>query len=121
MDTFQLFLVMSGGVNDPVPGQFIEIKRLLERPSPAFSNAAMFEPDPRLFGALCDALKILVLGAGGLGCELLKDLALTGFKDIHVIDMDTIDLSNLNRQFLFRNSKTSYFLLVLVLNGALFA
>ena len=46
--------------------------------------------------------KILVVGSGGIGCELVKCLSISGFKFVSIIDLDTIDISNLNRQFLFR-------------------
>lgn len=46
--------------------------------------------------------KVLVVGAGALGNEILKNLALLGIGHIFVIDFDTIELSNLTRSTLFR-------------------
>ncbi|XP_037069902.1 ubiquitin-like modifier-activating enzyme 1 isoform X3 [Pollicipes pollicipes] len=50
-------------------------------------------------------LKFFVVGAGAIGCELLKNMAMlgvgTGSGHVILTDMDLIEKSNLNRQFLF--------------------
>lgn len=46
--------------------------------------------------------RILVAGAGALGNEVVKDLALFGVGHIFVVDFDKIELSNLTRSVLFR-------------------
>lgn len=46
--------------------------------------------------------RVLVLGAGGIGCEILAELAKTREQvEVHVIDCDTIEGSNLERQLLY--------------------
>ncbi|KAI5479028.1 ubiquitin-activating enzyme E1 C [Pseudohyphozyma bogoriensis] len=109
-----------------VATDYHHVDRILTRPGPFTDESWVPGEEPQSF--LREKCKILVIGsyplipasgiaqrkliagcsrhactgAGGLGCEILANLALLGFRDIHVIDMDTIDISNLNRQFLFR-------------------
>lgn len=53
--------------------------------------------------------KEFLVGSGAIGCEMLKNWAMMGLGTgangrIFITDMDTIEKSNLNRQFLFRNT-----------------
>ena len=47
------------------------------------------------------AAHVLIVGAGGLGCPALQQLAAAGIGTITLIDSDTVDMSNLHRQVLF--------------------
>jgi adenylyltransferase/sulfurtransferase len=49
------------------------------------------------------ASKVLVVGAGAIGNEVLKNLALLGIGHVLVIDLDEIEDSNLTRSVLFRH------------------
>ncbi|RXG67118.1 Ubiquitin-like modifier-activating enzyme 1 [Armadillidium vulgare] len=81
----------------------------LNKENCAFSNnrydsqIAVFGKD---FQEKLGNLKYFVVGAGAIGCELLKNFAMMGIAGengaLYVTDMDLIEKSNLNRQFLFR-------------------
>ena len=84
-----------------------EISQFFLNQSP-LSNPG-FEPSQELMDYVTDQTRVLIIGAGGLGCELLKNLAMLGIKQIDIIDMDIIDITNLNRQFLFRQKDVGKF------------
>lgn len=96
-------MAVHAGVNEANRWKYLNHIRKTKGPFNQDDEIPEDAPDP------LEHSKILVIGAGGLGCEMLKNLAMSGFKDIHVIDMDTIDISNLNRQFLFRKNDVGKF------------
>lgn len=53
--------------------------------------------------------KVLVVGAGAIGNEVLKNLALLGIGNIFIFDRDKIEISNLSRSILFRASDKDEF------------
>ena len=49
------------------------------------------------------ASRVMVVGAGALGNEVLKNLALLGVGTVYLVDFDHIEESNLTRSVLFRH------------------
>lgn len=54
-----------------------------------------------------------MVGAGALGCEFIKTFAMVGLAcggkgQVHCTDNDNIEVSNLNRQFLFRKGNVGH-------------
>ena len=49
--------------------------------------------------------KVLVIGAGGLGCPILQYIATAGVGYIGIIDFDTIEIHNLHRQILYTENE----------------
>ena len=61
-------------------------------------SLAGFGPEAQ---AKLQVARVLVIGAGGLGCPILLYLAAAGVGHLTIIDADTVDVSNLQRQVLF--------------------
>jgi len=86
---------------------------LLIHHSPKMSDAPLFIDDDDRYSRFrliawwdqdkLSAAKILVVGAGALGNEVLKNLALLGVGQVYVVDFDGIEESNLTRSVLFRS------------------
>ena len=53
--------------------------------------------------------KVLIIGAGGLGCPLLLYLAYSGAGNLGIVDNDKIEISNLSRQVLFTKNDLGKF------------
>lgn len=88
---------------------------LSTEPTDARPIGSRYDDQIAIFGqafqqALGD-MKMFLVGAGALGCELLKSFAMMGAccggGVATVTDMDRIEVSNLNRQFLFRQADVS--------------
>ncbi|CAF0891592.1 unnamed protein product [Didymodactylos carnosus] len=78
--------------------------KLANKNSRYYSQAIVFGDE---FQQRLGESKYFVVGSGAIGCEMLKNFAMMGIGcqkngAIYVTDMDSIEKSNLNRQFLFR-------------------
>lgn len=97
--------------DETLPDDLLDPELVAPRNSRYDSQIAVFGKDMQ--DKILD-LKYFIVGAGAIGCEMLKNWALMGVGcgekgHIFVTDMDRIEKSNLSRQFLFRSSDIDKF------------
>jgi ubiquitin-activating enzyme E1 len=108
------------------PGKFTPLRQWLHHdslelvsstvPQDAASRNCRYDWQINLFGySIQEKIfkqKWFLVGAGALGCEYIKGMALMGLGakggTVHLTDMDRIEVSNLNRQFLFRRENVNH-------------
>ncbi|CAN9512024.1 unnamed protein product [Ophioblennius macclurei] len=96
---FDAFECLPEGDNQPTESEFLEKGTRYDGQVAVFGSA---------FQEKLERQNYFLVGAGAIGCELLKNFALMGLGAgegglVTVTDMDFIERSNLNRQFLFRS------------------
>lgn len=91
---------------------------LLDQSLVAPSGVSRYDSTVAVFGKdmqeKLSTLRYFMVGAGAIGCEMMKNWALMGVGcsphgHVFVTDMDRIEKSNLSRQFLFRNTDIDKF------------
>lgn len=96
---------------DGTPAEWLaDAQALMSRDT---TTAAMSSPGRRYAGQMAvlgrgfqsylATQSAFIVGAGALGCEFVKNVALMGVGTASITDMDQIEMSNLSRQFLFRS------------------
>ncbi len=80
----------------PAPQKPVHIPNLKKDRLATFEFISWWERDK------VQAARVMVVGAGALGNEVLKNLALMGVGNLFVVDFDTIEAANLSRSVLFR-------------------
>jgi molybdopterin/thiamine biosynthesis adenylyltransferase len=69
-----------------------------------FEAYSRFGRDKYRYQRRLQDVRVALLGVGGLGSHLLYDLAAAGVCDVRIVDYDTVDISNLNRQILYNEA-----------------
>ncbi len=80
----------------PSPEKPVHIPNLKKDRLATFEFISWWERDK------VQAARVMVVGAGALGNEVLKNLALMGVGNLFIVDFDTIEAANLSRSVLFR-------------------